>query len=189
MGTLVTRCLVEIWGGDAFVDRCFLAGPPNQGTRLADAKQLIPWLSTLLLNQAGWIPPAILADWVLNKANDEAVGPEDLRSSSSVVQELNDSTKPIKVPYFILAGDNKLTPEAKNILDRLGQKVLQGVDISLDLIFGDQNDKVIGLKSMLGLRNGHYPANLLKTKEVTCDHFGYFATADSQQQLIEWVKG
>ncbi|CAN5596433.1 hypothetical protein BH10CHL1_BH10CHL1_25260 [soil metagenome] len=189
MGTLVTRCMVEIWGGDAFVDRCFLAGPPNQGTRLADAKKLIPWLATLLLNQPSAIPPALLAGWVLNKISEDAVGIGDLQPSSQIIQELNTSNKPVKIAYFILAGDNTLTPLAKNIWDRLRQKLMQGVDQGLDLIFDDENDTVINVKSMLGVRNGHYPANLLMTKEVPCDHFSYFATETSQQQLVSWING
>ncbi|MCX6047467.1 MAG: hypothetical protein NT075_20370, partial [Chloroflexi bacterium] len=189
MGTLVTRCLVEIWGGDAFVDRCFLAGPPNQGTRLADAKRLVPWLATLLLNQSGSISPTLLTGWVLNKISEDAIGIGDLQPGSQIIKELNTTTKPVKTAYFILAGDNKLTPSAKNAWDRLCQKVMQGVDVGLDLIFAEENDKVINVKSMLGVRNGHYPANLLKTKEVPCDHFSYFATEASQQQLVAWVKG
>ncbi|MCB0187641.1 MAG: alpha/beta hydrolase, partial [Caldilineaceae bacterium] len=49
MGTLVSRSMIEQWGGDAFVNRCFLAGPPNQGTRLADAKLVVPWLTSLAI--------------------------------------------------------------------------------------------------------------------------------------------
>jgi len=188
MGTLVTRSMVEIWGGDAFVDRCFLAGPPNQGTRLAEIKRLVPWLGTLLLNQVGYTPPALVVGWVLGKLDVDAVGPEDLRPTSHLIQELNNSTKQVKTPYFILAGDNRLTPEAKNAWERLRQKVMEGVDVGLDLIFGDQNDKVIGVKSMLGVRNGAYPDNLLKVKEVTCDHFNYFVADESQAQLMAWIK-
>jgi hypothetical protein len=191
MGTLVTRTLVEIWGGDQFVDRCFLAGPPNQGTRLADVKKLIPWLSTLALNGSwGSLPPAVVAGWVLDRVTNDAVGPEDLRPSSQLLRELNASNKPVRVPYFILAGRND-TPATVNAgaWTRLKQKVMQGVDMALDQLFGGQNDMVIDVASMLGVRDGQFPAQLLKTLEVSCNHFGYFATPESQAQWVAWMKG
>jgi hypothetical protein len=190
MGTLVTRSMVELWGGDAFIDRCFLAGPPNEGTRLADVKKLVPWLSTLLLNgQWGTVPPAALAGWVLNRAADDAVGPEDLRPSSSLIHALNLSTKPATTPYFIVAGRNQKPANLKaSAWERLKHKVFQGMDAALDLIFGDQNDMVINVQSMVTVRSGHYPARLLKTAEVPCNHFEYFATKESQTKLVEWIK-
>jgi hypothetical protein len=191
MGTLVTRTLVELWGGDQFVDRCFLAGPPNRGTRLADVKKLIPWLSTLALN-GSWasLPPAIVAGWVLDRVNNDAIGPDDLRPTSQVLSDLNASNKPVTVPYFIVAGRNDKPPTLNaSAWDRLKHKVLQGVDAALDQLFGGQNDMVIDVASMLGVRNGQFPAHLLKTREVPCTHFGYFATPESQAQLAAWMKG
>jgi hypothetical protein len=191
MGTLVTRALVELWGGDQFVDRCFLAGPPNQGTRLADVKRLVPWISTLALN-GSWasVPPAALAGWVLNRAADDAVGPGDLRPASQFLSDLNQTTKPVTTPYFIVAGrnDKPLQVDA-GAWRRLQHKVMRLADATLDLIFGDQNDMVINVRSMLGVRNGQYPPALLKTREVPCNHFEYFSHKGSHEQLVAWLKG
>ena len=189
MGTLVTRTLIEQWGGDAFVDRAFLCGPPNQGTRLADVKRLIPWLSTLMVNNLAAVPVAALAGWALNKASDDGVGPEDLRPSSQIINDINDSSQPLTVKYHLLAGQNNMPPQERNAWERLRGKVMHGVDVGLDAIFGDQNDMVINVKSMRGLRNGHYPDQMPEPVEVPCNHFQYFSTSEAQEQLVKWLKG
>ena len=119
----------------------------------------------------------------------DAVGIEDLRPGSQVVHDLNTSTKPVTVPYFIVAGLNQQPANIDaNAWNRLRRKVMEGVDAALDTLFGDQNDMVIGLKSMLGVRNGNYPANLLKTREVPCTHGEYFSTQESEGQLVAWMQ-
>ncbi|MBK9712476.1 MAG: caspase family protein [Kouleothrix sp.] len=189
MGTLVSRCMVELWGGDEFVDRLFMAGPPNQGTRLADGKGLITWLGTLLLNQAGPTPPTLLASWVWKRVSDDAVGVENLRPGSEIIAQLNSSSKPARVGYYVMAGRNEIPTEARGAWQRLCQQAQLGADVLLDFVFGDQNDTVIGVKSMLGVRNGTYPKKLLKTKVLKCNHGGYFDAADGRAQLIEWLGG
>ncbi|MEZ4673281.1 MAG: alpha/beta hydrolase [Caldilineaceae bacterium] len=189
MGTMISRAMVELWGGDAFVERCFLAGPPNQGTRLADGKKLVPWLAALALNGVGAWTPAAIAGWALEKLEGDAVGVEDLRPGSQFLQDLNQTDKPVSARYFILAGNNPLLPQQdEKILQLLKRRVLQGVDLALDTIFGDQNDLVINVESMLGIRDGNYPKALLKTAEVPCNHFSYFHSAESQAQLLEWLR-
>jgi pimeloyl-ACP methyl ester carboxylesterase len=189
MGTLVTRAFVELWGGDAFVTRCFLAGPPNQGTRLADAKVLVPWLTSLALNSVGGWTPAAIAQWALGKIEADAAGVEDLRPSSPLLTALNQSTKAVSVSYFVLAGHNPLLPQLdETLLERLQRHLLQGVDLALDTIFDDQNDMVINVRSMLGVRDGNYPAHLLQQAEVPCNHFTYFSDAAAQAQLLRWLQ-
>lgn len=188
MGTIITRCAVELWGGDAFVSRCFLAGPPNAGTRLAEVKRFIPWVTTLAVNGVvSWAPAAISA-WLLENVAQAATGVDDLRPSSAILADLNNSTKPVTVPYFILAGHNdKPLHMDATAWQRLKHKVLLGVDVGLDALFGEQNDLVIGLHSMLHVRNGHYPAHLLKSKELDCTHFEYFTDQAAQAQLLTWL--
>ncbi len=190
MGTMITRCMVELWGGDAIVRRCFLAGPPNGGTRLAEVKKFVPWVTTLALNNAAWWTPAAIGGWALQKLAEDGVAVEDLRPNSSILHDLNHSTKPVTTPYFILVGQNNKPPHLDaTAWERLKQKVLGSVDVALDTFFSDQNDLVIAVQSMLGVRNGQYPANLLKTALVNCTHFEYFTTEESQQQLLTWLKG
>ncbi len=187
MGTQVVRSMVEQHGGDKFVDCCFLAGPPNQGTRLAEAKRLVPWLGTLLLNQVAPTVPAMIAGWVLKRVTDDAVGPDDLRPNSDFLKALNGSDEEAKVPYYILAGSNELTSAEEGSWKRLAQKLSKGVDVALDTLFTDQHDLVINIKSMKGVRDGHYPDQLLDVCIVPCNHFGYFNTKKAQQQLLAWL--
>lgn len=189
MGTQVVRSMVEQHGGDDFVDRCFLAGPPNMGTRLAEAKRLVPWLGTLLLNQAGPTPPAIIASWALKKVADDAVGGDDLRPGSDFYKQLNGSDKPAKVPYYILAGRHDLPTEYKNVWDRVAKTLIGAADAGLDMLFGDQHDMVINVQSMLKVRDGNYPVELLQTQVLPCNHFQYFSDEQGQAKLLGWLKG
>ncbi len=188
MGALVTRSCVEAWGGDEFVDRCFLAGPPNEGTRLASARRLIPWIGTLLLNQLSPAPPTLIASWALKKISDDAVGPDDLRPGSDFLRQLNASMAEVKVPYYILAGRNDIPAEVVGVWQRFRLKMEQGADAALDFIFGDENDLVVDVRSMVTVRGGTYPRHLLHTQAVPCDHFGYFRTPEAQAQLLRWVE-
>jgi hypothetical protein len=188
MGTMVTRSMVEQHGGEAFVDRCFLAGPPNSGSRLAEAKRLVPWIGTLLLNHAGPTPPAVIASWVLKKVTDDAVGGDDLRPSSDFIKQLNTIDQPAKVPYYILAGRNELTPAEGDVWNRLARTLLGSADAGLDMLFGDQHDLVINVQSMLTVRNGDYPVNLLYKQLLPCNHFQYFGSREGQAKLLEWLK-
>ena len=48
LGSLVSRTMIEKWGGAAFVDRLVMAGPPNAGTPLVKyGKQAITWLGSV----------------------------------------------------------------------------------------------------------------------------------------------
>jgi pimeloyl-ACP methyl ester carboxylesterase len=188
MGTQVTRSMVEQHGGDEFVDRCFLAGPPNMGTRLATLRRLVPWLGTLLLNQAGPTPPAMIASWVLKKVSDDAKGGGDQDPGSEFYKDLNGSDHPAKVPYFILAGRHDLSTEYKNVWDRVAKTLSGAADAGLDKLFGDQHDMVINVQSMLKVRDGNYPAELLQTQVVPGNHFQYFNSKEGQAKLLEWLK-
>jgi len=189
MGTQVVRSMVEQHGGDQFVDRCFLAGPPNQGTRLADVKRLIPWLGTLLLNQAGPTPPTVIASWALKKVTDDGVGGEDLRPGSDFYQDLNGSDQAARVTYFILAGRHDLSTDYRNLWDRVVKSLVAAGDYTLDTLFGQQHDMVIPLPSMLTVRDGAYPEELLKSEVLPCNHFQYFSSAEGQEKLLAWLKG
>lgn len=188
MGTLVSRAMIEHWGGDAWVDRCFLAGPPNLGTPLAEAKRLIPWLVTLLLNQVSPTPPALIASWALKKISKDTIGPNDLRAGSELLAQLNNTARRASVPYYILAGRNEIPAQTQGPWRRFAQKLDQMTDTLLDLIFRDDNDKVLALRSMQTVRNGKYPRELLNTRVVPCDHFGYFKEKIGGEQLLAWLK-
>jgi len=92
------------------------------------------------------------------------------------------------VPYFILAGSNEIPIKDKSSWERLTTTIFRGFDLALDVFFKDQNDTVIGLKSMLGLR-GAYPQVVLNDVVLPCDHHSYFNTTESMAQLRAWLAG
>ena len=184
MGTQVCRSMIEQHGGADFVDRFFMAGPPNAGTRLADAKRLVTWIGTLLLNQAGPTPPALLATWALKKVSDDGLGVEDMRPTSDFFKSINKQNKPAQVAYYILAGNNQIgASEKAGAWQKLITRLQKGVDKSFDAIFSDQHDLVINVKSMHALRG-----EAITLADVPCDHFGYFDTPEAQAQLLGWLK-
>jgi len=69
-----------------------------------------------------------------------------------------------------------------NRLNRIASKVLGS---GLDAFFGEQNDMVVGLSSMRGLRGGVYP--ILKVGMLHCDHFHYFVVPEGQEAIKGWA--
>ena len=218
MGTLVARSLVELWGGDDFVDRCFLFGPPNQGTRLAQLKKLAPWSAALLLNWAKALPfaavaaagamatapliasltPALLAGWAFKKVVDDGVGVDNLQPNSAFLQQLNGLTEPATTPYYIVAGELALPDGPRRMLELLWTKVMTNVPlvdeatqlsgIDPQALLNGSSDLVISVDSMTTVRHGHYPDALLATQRVPCNHFQYFSAQESVEQLLAWLQ-
>jgi pimeloyl-ACP methyl ester carboxylesterase len=187
MGTLVTRCMVELEGGHQFVDRCFLAGPPNAGTELARWKNFVTWLVTMLINKAGPNPPALVASWAVKRVSDDAIGPADLHPGAEVLKELGNAAAGGRRPYYVLAGANELTDEPKSLWQRATRMVFRGIDMAADFLFKSQNDLVIGVDSMRSLQ-GRYPQHLLKDKVVPCHHFAYFHASEPLAELDHWLR-
>jgi len=185
MGTLVSRCMVELSGGSEFVDRMVLAGPPNRGTTLATVSRGITYLLSAMVNNIGAISLAGPLRWTMKQLYEQGHGWHDLTVDSDITKRLNALGEPSNVPYLVLAGKNTLDPTQGNRLSRLARKTL---DNSLDAIFGEsENDAVIGMSSMQGLRHGGYPNLRLAT--LPCNHFSYFSNAEGQAAIKDWVKG
>lgn len=186
MGCLVSRCMIELHGGDKFVDKAVLAGPPNLGTRAADASHGAAYLLTLLLNNVVVIPgPSWLSKlisggfaWLINSAT----GWSDLKTTSQIVDTVNALTEPNTVPYLVLAGLNNEQDEATTKAKRIAAKVL---DTGLDAFYGEPNDMVIGKHCMTDLRFGTYPS--LTVKELGCNHGGYYADIKARKIVINWI--
>jgi pimeloyl-ACP methyl ester carboxylesterase len=190
MGTQVTRSMIERHGGHAFVDRAFLAGPPNEGTALASLKQPIVWLLTLMLNQAGPTPPAMAASWALKKFSDNIKGMNDLRPDSTFYKELRAPGAQHDVVYRVLIGRNTLRGEAQGAWERAAKRLADDADSLLDFVHQGDNDLAIAISSARALEQLHPRATelaRLDIREVPCDHFGYFATPEAQVQLLTWL--
>jgi hypothetical protein len=182
MGCLVSRCMVELSGGDAFVDRVVLAGPPNRGSTLATAGRGLVFLTTVLLNRYSIVPPVGAINWLAKNLYQQGVGIADLAVDSPLAKRLNALDKPDNVPYLVLAGENVQDEAQRSRVDRLAKKVL---DRGLDALFGEQNDVAIGLSSLEQVRGGSYPR--LTVRDLPCDHFSYFSIQEGLQAVDQWL--
>jgi hypothetical protein len=185
MGCLVTRCMVELSGGHEFVDRVVLAGPPNHGTTLATVSRGLTFLAALLLNKLAEATPVALLSLPLDQLREQGQGWGDLEVDSEVTRRLNGLAAPDEVPYLVLAGTNSAVAGTGADGDRARRLAAKTLDRSLDALFGEQNDVVIGLSSMRGMRNGAYPR--LTVVELPCDHFTYFWADTGGKAIREWL--
>jgi hypothetical protein len=181
MGTQIARALVELGDGEQFVDRVFMAGPPNAGTPLAKGRVLLPWLANILVNLAGSVPPALIAHWLLEQVSESGRGLADLAPDSSFYEELNAGWRPpARVPYYVLTGDNSA---AFTHWHTLAQKLATTVDSGLDLLFSSDNDLLVGVNSARWLE-GRWPR--LNLQVVSGHHFQY-SSPESQRVLARWL--
>jgi hypothetical protein len=188
MGTQVARVLVELKGGDAYVNRLFMGGAPNAGTRLAEVKKLIFWLGTVALNHAGTTPPALIANWFLKKSMDSAVSMDDLMPQSALYKALNDATHPIDVRYYVQIGTNAALDQAidwKMLFSKTG--LMKLVDAGLDQLLEGANDLAVGVASAGSVRHGKWPH--LQVEPLPGNHFDYFVTEESVAALKKWMEG
>lgn len=181
-GTQIARALVELGDGEQYVDRVFMAGPPNAGTPLASGRTLMPWLANLLVNLAGSVPPALIAHWLVERVSEEGRGLADLAPNSDFYEELNAGWRPpARVPYYVQIGDNS-TAFAQ--WHALAQKVAGTVDAGLDLLFSGDNDLLVGVNSARWLE-GRWPRLTLQV--IGGHHFQYFVRPEGQRVLARWL--
>lgn len=178
MGSIVSRTMIELKGGHEFVDGLVIAGPPNRGTTLATVGMGGVYGLTTLLNSYNLVPPVAAVNWGIKQIYGNALGPADLKVDSELLREINGLQEPANVPYLVIAGRN--VPTEKQT--RLAQKIL---DKTLDTIFGEDNDIVIGLSSLREVRGGGYPK--LRVMEVPCDHFAYYGLPEVQAEIKAWL--
>ncbi len=182
-GCLVARCMTEMAGGNHYVDHMVLAGPPNRGTALANLSRGAVYLLSGIINNVSSIPFAGAIAWPFRELYDLGSGWKDLAVDSEICKRLNGLSEPSSLPYLVLAGNNDIKKVQGARLNRLAGKIL---DHSLDVLLGEkENDGVIGMKSMEGVRNGTYPA--LRIVKTGGDHFSYFSDPDSVKMLSGWL--
>jgi hypothetical protein len=182
VGTQIARALIELGDGEKYIDRVFMAGPPNAGTPLANGRTLLPWLANILLNMAGSVPPALVAHWLLERISEAGRGLADLAPDSAFYEELNAGWRPpARVPYYVQIGDNSTAYAQWNTL---AQKVMGTLDKGLDLLFAGDNDLLVSVNSARWLE-GRWP--LLNVQVVGGHHFQYFLPPEGQRVLARWL--
>jgi caspase domain-containing protein len=182
MGCVVSRYMIELAGGYQFIDRLVMAGPPNRGTPLATLTRGFVYMTTELINHCSAIPPLGAISWLTKELYEQGKGWADLAVNSQLVQQLNALKDPTNVPYLALVGENIQDEQELKRANRLAEKVLHE---TLDKIFGEENDKVIGVSSMEGVRGGAYPA--LTLKMLPCDHFHYYDIPQGLAAIKQWM--
>jgi hypothetical protein len=182
VGTQIARALVELGDGEKYVDRVFMAGPPNAGTPLAKGRTLLPWLANILVNMAGSVPPALIAHWLLERVSEAGKGLADLAPDSAFYEELNAGWRlPARVPYYIQIGDNSAGYAHWH---KLAQLLARTLDTGLDLLFAGDNDLLVGVESARCLE-GRWPR--LTVQVVSGHHFQYFLPQEGQRVLARWL--
>ncbi|MEZ4661015.1 MAG: alpha/beta fold hydrolase [Caldilineaceae bacterium] len=183
MGTQISRALVELSGGAAYVDRVFMGGPPNAGSPLAKARKVAPWLGTALVNLAGAVPASMLASWALNKFIEKGEGLSDLDPAAEFYAQANMPDGPtISTPYFVQAGDNS----GDNVdWNRLYRSFMHLTDATLDAMFGGDNDIAVGLNSAQVVRGSRWPHTTYA--QLPLNHFRYFYSPEGQALLRQWL--
>lgn len=185
MGTLVSRAVVELWGGDAYVDRVFMGGPPNAGSPLAKLSGYVPWLGTLMINQMGAIPASMLLGWSLKQFGRIGAGLADLDPDAEFYKELNIAKKtPVTVPYFIQIGDNARAYERWDNIFRLGMRL---ADTALENLFGGDHDLAVGVDSARAVQQELWPNATVEV--IGSNHFGYFYPPEGRSILEKWLNG
>lgn len=182
VGSLVARALVERCDGDAYVDRVFMAGPPNAGTPLAKGISLIPWLANLGINLADSVPPALIAHWLLEQFVAAGEGLTDLAPDSDFLAELNGPRRaPVSVAYAVQIGDNS---RAFAHWAAPARALMQVLDGGLDALYGGDNDLLVGVESARSLEGRH---RRLTVQVIGGHHFDYFHSEESRRVLARWL--
>lgn len=185
MGTQVTRACVELEGGHEFVDRVFMGGALNAGTKLAEAQRFGSWLVTILLNQAGLAPPEFLARLLSRGLSDVTAGLRDLAPSAELYSLLNrpetGQDVDYDVDYYVQIGNNAAADgpiDWRRIFSK--SELMRLFDRGLDELLGP-NDLLVGVASAQSLRGGNWPD--LQVDVLGCNHLQYFYTEESLDAL------
>jgi len=169
MGGFTTRYFIQSddTKGYEIVDKVILAGAPNNGTPLAMLANGGFWVAAFLLNHVPGIPFGNALGDLLTGFHEDMAGLQDLKVGS-VAAQLFKSAGALPIPFLVLSGQN--SPAETSRWQALANKV---VDQSLDKIFGEENDVVIGLSSLRQIGIKADP-NLTLPDPLPCNHSGYF---------------
>lgn len=179
MGAILTRSLVEQHSGTDFVDRCFLAGPPNQGTQLLSYAKAIPWIGTAMVNAAGPNPVSLFLSAAIKKVTKDAVALMDLKPDSELLRGLNAGGSKPSIPYYIIAGRFNANDQTE---PRWYQAASALADFGMDQFFGDQHDLLVNTASMTGIEGTD-----VTIEQVNSSHFDYFQNPEVGKLLKTWL--
>lgn len=183
MGGFTTRYFIqgEATKGYEIVDQVILAGAPNNGTPLATLTNGGFWVATFLLNHVPGIPFGNALGDLLTGFHEDMAGLKDLKVGSEAAQ-LFKSVGALPIPFLVLSGANNATETSR--WQALAQKV---ANQSLEAIFGEGNDVVIGLSSLRQIGTKADP-NLTLPEPLPCNHGGYFNLPEVVELARKFLK-
>lgn len=190
MGCLVSRYFVEKLSGHQIVKTLYLFGAPNNGSTLAELKNMIGSGITLAVNGLSFLQPYILPLSVLGKGLDTMlVTIGELDPKSAFITDLNNAPD-TGVRYYATAGNVELLKEKQPQQHGFYQKVVQMLkkspDIMIDTLFGEPHDLAVPVRSVRNIGN----QTNVQFREIACDHFSFFeVNSAGLMALIEVVKG
>ena len=189
MGCLVARWMVERRGGNAFVDRMILVGPPNAGSVLGNlesyrkmATMLLGVVANVALPFLGWAGGLLKSvTTALKQGKKLTTTLAEMHEGSTFIRDLNDSDDP-KVPYAIVAGDvRKYEPADGSNFSKFQEKM--SAKLGTFVNGGDANDMIVDYDSMK--RAGKN--SQVEITKVVCHHLNYFqedASLDAIKNLL-----
>ena len=199
MGGLVARCLIELSGGNAFVDHLILAGTPNGGSPFGDigkARRIMKLLATLSIN---FVPAAapfaggLLT--VLSRSEKLTKTLEAMSPSSDLFKRKLKSTNDPGIPYTILGGSIDAFEEQSDkffpmMIDKFGKSTL------IDILYPDPSKKedhlphdiAVSVDSIHDVNAEGSQATELLT--IACHHMNYFTSPEGIAALkkVKWME-
>lgn len=179
-GTLVVRAALELSEPGQRIRRCLFAGPPNRGTPLALSQNLAKWLGTIALTKTALMPVWLAVNMAFNKAVGDLLAIRDLQPASEFLASLKTAKTKPTAAYTILAG----SADESHLL---GPWVRRLADTAIDLLLDDEHDLVCTHASMTKVRDGDYPAELLKVEFARADHFSYWTEPTAVEHAVRWL--
>jgi pimeloyl-ACP methyl ester carboxylesterase len=188
MGGLVTRFFVEKGGGQSFVKNVYLFGVPNNGSHLAELRDMIAYGITLAVNGFTVFQPYVLPLSLLSKGLSKLmVTISQLNPNSPFIADLNNAPD-TGIPYYTTAGNIELLKDKNPQQHRFYQKVIKSVkrtpDELVNRLFGEPNDLAVQVSSVKSVGK----QTNVRFKEIACDHYSFFEAPEGLEALAEVVK-
>jgi pimeloyl-ACP methyl ester carboxylesterase len=190
MGCLVSRHFVERLSGSKIVKTLYLFGAPNNGSTLAELKNMIGTGITLAVNGLSFLQPYILPLSFLGKGlGTMLVTIGELDPKSAFITDLNNAPD-TGIRYYATAGNVELMKQAQPEQHGFYQKVMNSLkkapDNMVNSLFGEPHDMAVPVRSV---RSVGKQTNVA-FREIACDHFNFFeVNSVGLTAMIEEVKG
>lgn len=192
MGGLVTRCLVEKAGGNAYVKQVVFAGTPHGGSEIAHLKTCIGGLLAHVMNVTGPLKWAITGlSFLMKKLEADPLNTlMQMNPGSGFLTELAKSSTGNGVPYYVMGGNTALLKEGYDGDDFFLKKLSEVLKEKLvypgltQAVFNHKpNDIAVSLESMQCIP-GFQSTGM---HVLASDHMSYFTEANCRKKLLELI--